>query len=222
MGSLEDIDGVMPVNQERSRIARDRLLLAGEKVFAKLGYDAAHVGDIAQAAGCSVGSFYRRFRDKEAFFKALHHRFTERSLENATRFFEIPQWRDLPTSALLRTLIANTAQIMKRNHGFFRALFQRSLAGAGADYWPRMRAGTQRQGELLAALLRERGEGAEHADLVHDCIFVLRAVDGALVHRMLNDSPPMDEESAIDALSRMAIAFLGVVDHGPLGPAKRK
>jgi AcrR family transcriptional regulator len=209
--SVEHIDGVLPVNQARSRDARDRLLQAGERVFAKLGYDAAHVSDIAAAAGCSVGSFYRRFRDKEAFFNALHHRFTERNLENSSRFFALPEWQRQPTSVMVRSLIAATAHIMKRNQGFFRALFQRSLAGAGADYWPRMRAGTQRQGELLAQFLAVRGQGT-HENLAQACVFALRAVDGALVHRMLNDGPYADEEIVIDALTRMALAYLGVAD----------
>ncbi len=198
----DDIDGVFPANQARSRDARDRLLTAGEKVFAKLGYDAAHVSDIAQAANCSVGSFYRRFRDKEAFFKALHHRFTERNLDNGARFFALPEWKDQPTSAVVRTLIENTALIMKRNNGFFRALFQRTLAGSGADYWPRMRAGTQRQGELLAALMLSRGEGTDRADLAQDCVFILRSVDGAIVHRLLNDGPYMDDALRIVLESR--------------------
>jgi AcrR family transcriptional regulator len=224
LNSVDHIDGVLPVNQARSRDARDRLLQAGERVFAKLGYDAAHVTDIAGAAGCSVGSFYRRFRDKEAFFKALHHRFTERNLENSTRFFALPQWQEQPSSAMVRTLIAATAHIMKRNHGFFRALFQRSLAGAGADYWPQMRAGTQRQGELLARFLAERGEGT-YENLADDCVFALRSVDGALVHRMLNDGPYVDEEYVIDSLSRMALSYLGIADHSAADakkPVKRR
>jgi len=220
LDSVEELDGVLPVNQARSRNARDRLLTAGEKVFAKLGYDAAHVTDIAQAADCSVGSFYRRFRDKEAFFKALHHRFTERNLENGARYFALPEWQDQPTSAVVRTLIENTALIMKRNHGFFRALFQRSLAGAGADYWPRMRAGTQRQGELLAEFMRARGEGADRENLAQDCIFVLRSVDGAIVNRLLNDGPYADESYVIESLSRMALAFLDLPDNGK--PQRRK
>jgi len=209
--SVEHIDGVLPVNQARSRDARDRLLQAGDRVFAKLGYDAAHVSDIAAAAGCSVGSFYRRFRDKEAFFNALHHRFTERNLENSARFFALPEWQQQPTSVMVRSLVEATAHIMKRNQGFFRALFQRSLAGAGAGYWPRMRAGTQRQGELLAQFLTARGQGT-HENLAQACVFALRAVDGALVHRMLNDGPYAEEETVIDALTRMALAYLGVAD----------
>lgn len=187
------------------------MLQAGDRVFAKLGYDAAHVSDIAAAAGCSVGSFYRRFRDKEAFFNALHHRFTERNLENSARFFALPEWQQQPTSVMVRSLIEATAHIMKRNQGFFRALFQRSLAGAGADYWPRMRAGTQKQGELLAQFLTARGQGT-HENLPQACVFALRAVDGALVHRMLNDGPYAEDEVVIDALSQMALAYLGVVD----------
>ena len=190
---------------------RDRLLHAGERVFAKLGYDAAHVSDIAAAAGCSVGSFYRRFRDKEAFFNALHHRFTERNLENAARFFAMPRWQNEPTPVVMRALVEATAHILKRNQGLFRALFQRSLAGAGADYWPRMRAGTKRQGELLAEFLAARGEGT-HDDLAQACVFALRSVDGALVHRMLNDGPYADEEFVISSLTRMALAFLVVPD----------
>jgi AcrR family transcriptional regulator len=209
--SVDHIDGVLPVNQARSRNARDRLLQAGEKVFAKLGYDGAHVSDIALAAGCSVGSFYRRFRDKEAFFKALHHRFVERNLDNAARFFAMPQWQAQPSAVMVRTLVQSTALIMKRNQGFFRALFQRSLAGAGADYWPGMRAGTARQGALLAEFLSARGEGT-HADLAEACIFALRSVDGALIHRILNDGPYTDEDFVIDSLSRMALAYIGVED----------
>jgi AcrR family transcriptional regulator len=208
---VEHIDGVLPVNQARSRDARDRLLQAGDRVFAKLGYDAAHVSDIATAAGCSVGSFYRRFRDKEAFFNALHHRFTERNLENSARFFALPEWQQQPTSVMVRSLVEATAHIMKRNQGFFRALFQRSLAGAGADYWPRMRAGTQKQGELLAEFLNARGQGTQE-NLPQACVFALRAVDGALVHRMLNDGPYAEEDIVIDALTRMALAYLGVAD----------
>ncbi len=112
---------------------------------------------------------------------------------------------------MVRALIEATAHILKRNQGFFRALFQRSLAGAGGDYWPRMRAGTQRQGELLAEFLASRGEGT-HQNLPEACVFALRSVDGALVHRMLNDGPYADEEFVIDSLTRMALSYLGVAD----------
>jgi len=94
-----------------------------------------------------------------------------------------------------------------------RAVMEKSehvmLAGAGADYWPSMRAGTGRQGALLAQFLVARGEGA-HADMAEACTFALRSVDGALVHRLLNDGPYADETFVLDSLTHMALAFLGV------------
>ena len=46
-------------------------LKAGERAFAEQGFWQTHVTDITRRAGCSVGGFYRRFHDKEAFFMAL-------------------------------------------------------------------------------------------------------------------------------------------------------
>jgi AcrR family transcriptional regulator len=64
-------EGVYPVRQTRGRRTRDRLLNAGQKLIAGHSVDALAVADIARAANCSVGSFYLRFRDKDAFFRAL-------------------------------------------------------------------------------------------------------------------------------------------------------
>jgi AcrR family transcriptional regulator len=54
--------------KERRRQSRaQRLISAGEKLFAAEDYDKISVADIAEAAGCSVGAFYGRFPDKESF-----------------------------------------------------------------------------------------------------------------------------------------------------------
>jgi AcrR family transcriptional regulator len=215
LNSIEHIDGVLPANQARSRDARDRLLKAGERVFARMGYDSAHVTDIAAAADCSVGSFYRRFRDKEAFFKALHHRFTALYRENTGRFFEMPQWRDQPSAVVIKRFIEATARIMNRNEGFFRALFQRSLAGAGKDFWPQMRKGGELQGRALAAFLAARGEGT-HEDMAGASVLILRVVEGSLVHRMLNEGVQWPGEAhVIEQLTRMVVTYLGLEDSGP-------
>jgi AcrR family transcriptional regulator len=200
---VEHLDGVMPASQARSRDARDRLLKAGERVFARMGYDAAHVSDIAGAADCSIGSFYRRFRDKEAFFGALHHRFTGRYRDNTRRFFEMPQWESKPTAFVIETFIANTAEIMKRNQGFFRALLQRTLAGAGEDYWPKMRKAGEQQGKSLAAFLEKRGE-ASGPGVAMQATLALRIAEGALLHRLIG-------VGAVDRDSQLISVLTGLV-----------
>mgnify|MGYP006176824237 CR=1 FL=1 len=79
-----------PAHQARSREQRDRLLKAGERAFAAQGFWRTHVTDITRRAGCSVGSFYRRFRDKEAFFMALQADMATRAEANIARFLAHP------------------------------------------------------------------------------------------------------------------------------------
>ena len=71
LGDDCDIEGVRPVKQLRARRSRDRMLDAGQRLVVERAVDAERVADLARAAGCSVGAFYLRFRDKDAFFNAL-------------------------------------------------------------------------------------------------------------------------------------------------------
>ena len=62
---------VRPARQARSRMTRDRLLAAGRHLLERGAFEATSIADIAAEAGCSVGAFYQRFADKEAFFAVV-------------------------------------------------------------------------------------------------------------------------------------------------------
>jgi AcrR family transcriptional regulator len=208
---IDEIDGVIPANQARSRDAQARLLKAGEQVFARKGYDEAHVTDIAAAAGCSIGSFYRRFRDKEALFRALSIQFAARTRENFDRFFAMPQCRVAAPGEVIEVLVQNTARRIERHPGFFRALFQRVLAGAGQHYRPALVAADEYSGRRLAQYIRDSGEQAG-PDLDQNCIMGLRTIQAALIHRMLLDYSPnyRTPPEAVGGLTRMLALFVGV------------
>ena len=56
----------------RSRAqTRERLLAAGEQLFAARGLHAVTTHDIAHAAGVAAGTFYLHFRDKQALFREI-------------------------------------------------------------------------------------------------------------------------------------------------------
>ncbi len=211
--NLNGIDGVIPANQARSRDAQARLMIAGEKVFARVGYDAARVSDIAEQAGCSIGSFYRRFRDKEALFHALQTQFALRGRENIDAFFDMPKWREASLTQVLRTLVLNTARQMERHPGFFRALFQRSLEGAGATYFPALAAADAHAGQRLAELLHARG-AARLEDMDGACTFALQAVEAVLLHRLLHGGArgPITQALLIDRLTRLMMNYLELPD----------
>jgi AcrR family transcriptional regulator len=60
-----------PAKQLRSEQTHEKLLQAGLKLLRSKSFDDISIAQIANCAGCSVGSFYLRFRNKEAFFEFL-------------------------------------------------------------------------------------------------------------------------------------------------------
>ena len=60
--------------QERSRRSYEALIEAATVLFAKHGYDAVGTPEIANAAGVSVGTFYRYFDDKHEIYLELMRR----------------------------------------------------------------------------------------------------------------------------------------------------
>src|SRR5215471_2367897 len=60
--------------QERTEITRARLIQSAEKVFARDGFEAAKLEEIAADAGYTRGAFYANFESKEDLFFALLER----------------------------------------------------------------------------------------------------------------------------------------------------
>ena len=57
--------------QARTEATRGKLLRSAEQVFARDGFEAARIEDIAEAAGYTRGAFYANFHTKEELFMAL-------------------------------------------------------------------------------------------------------------------------------------------------------
>jgi len=61
-------------HQEKTDTTRARFLQAAEKIFARNGFEAAKLEEIAAAAGYTRGAFYANFDSKEDLFLALLER----------------------------------------------------------------------------------------------------------------------------------------------------
>jgi len=59
------------LRKERAEITRARLIRAAEKIFARDGFEAAKLEEIAADAGYTRGAFYANFSSKEDLFFAL-------------------------------------------------------------------------------------------------------------------------------------------------------
>ncbi len=70
-------DGYRPSKQARSVRSEQLLLEAGEALFAENGYQSTKVTDIIERSGCSTGTFYHRFTDKEGLARLMIERFID-------------------------------------------------------------------------------------------------------------------------------------------------
>ena len=86
--------------QARERARRD-ILLAAAGVFARKGYDATTLADLAQATGYAAPSLYRYFEGKEAIFRDLLQLFKAELMAT----FDLPVDREAPLRGRLTTLL---------------------------------------------------------------------------------------------------------------------
>ena len=74
--------------QERAESTRARLIQAAEKIFARDGFEAAKLEEIAAEAGYTRGAFYANFDSKEDLFLALLEREISHRIANAERLID--------------------------------------------------------------------------------------------------------------------------------------
>jgi AcrR family transcriptional regulator len=65
------LDLVLNKHQQKSEATRRKLLASARRIFARDGFEAARIEDIAAHAGHTRGAFYANFESKETLFLAL-------------------------------------------------------------------------------------------------------------------------------------------------------
>jgi AcrR family transcriptional regulator len=100
-----------PASRQRARTeaTRRKLLAAAEKLFARDGFEATRIEDIAALAGYTRGAFYANFEDKEDIFFALVEQWISQRIAEVEALLEGPA----TPAERLRGLRDHYAQIAK-------------------------------------------------------------------------------------------------------------
>lgn len=193
----------LPAQQARSRATRARILAAAEKVFGEKGYSGTHIAGIAEAAGCSVGAVYFRFKDKDALFFAIAESFAAEARESLTA---PDMGRD--TRQIIRDFVRGTAAKFRVHKGMFRAIVER-----GFDHPLAMKTILDLRDEMAVALerrLRAQTAGRRAAELTLAVRVLTQMVYGFLLTGVLNARAPtkIDDPRALDEAAAAMIAYL--------------
>jgi AcrR family transcriptional regulator len=177
----------LPVKQDRAQKTRDRLLAAGFKLLRRKHFDELSVADIAQAAGCAVGSFYLRFVDKDQYFKAVAEM---RRLQSAG---QLEGWYEGVTRAsLVPRAVSREVEFVIEHPNFWRAALKRGTTDP--TFWQEFRAlGRQSVDRFLEAyaVLEDRDLAGEEVENIR---FAFQMLRGTLNNTLINQPGPLQLE----------------------------
>jgi AcrR family transcriptional regulator len=197
-----------PPRQARSRETLARILDAAEDLLTRKSFDDLSVSEIVRAAGSSVGSFYSRFRDKDALLEALRERQASEALARIEAELELARWQGASLAEIARECIALAVRVYRSRAGLNRALLVR---GATEPAFGRRAVEVRRRlQEQLAARLLSRREQIRHPDPEAAADFALDLALSLLERRALTPeaTPVADDELAAE-LTRVCLAYLG-------------
>src|ERR1700733_14693867 len=154
--------------QTRSQQGLVKMLQAGRELIEASGnLDDLSINDIVERAGTSIGAFYRRFDNKDAFFEVVQDRVMAEGLDYVREILERePVWRSNDAGSLADAVVAFYVLGFRRNRGLYHASLLRS-----SQLKPSWDVAKEANREVLAllvprlvdALLAARGAPASQA-----------------------------------------------------------
>jgi len=187
------------VDREARRAqTRARLLDAAAEVFARLGFHAATVDDVAAAAGYTKGAVYSNFAGKDALFLALLDRHLDAQFAQMERLFAIEA-----TDDLLGAVEHESAQAAQTGTAFglltmefwLYAMRDATAKAALAERYARMRG---RLAELIAE--RHAARGVVPPQPPADVAALVLALDAGLFLQHLADPDALPPQLRADAI----------------------
>jgi AcrR family transcriptional regulator len=201
----------MSRQQARTMATRQRLLVAAGRIFARDGFEAARLEDIAAAAGYTRGAFYANFEDKEEVFFALLEQWVGERMAEVTALLGQKQRHP---KGQLRTLRNYYARSAKDRHLALLSLEFSLHAIRHPAAHARLRIRMRRLRSCAAGLVRRIAESKGHSLPVsaRAATAALGALSNALFLEHRVDQEALTEE---DVRRLLGIFFDAILSRGP-------
>ena len=191
------------VRQEKAREnARREIMLAAAGVFARRGYAAATLADLAQAAGYAAPSLYRYFGSKEEIYRSL----LDLMLLELEASFEAPVARERPLAGRLGALFLAQLELAASRREVFAVLLRdRPPEVPGRPPVPDHVAGQAIYRERMAGWLRRHVSRRELRCTLEDAATVLSGLASAFHHAFQASSGPPPTADLVHLIVDLAL-----------------
>lgn len=182
----DEIEGVHAVQQERSRRSRDAFIESGFGMLNEMRFADLTIAALARHCDRSVGAFYKRFEDKEGFFRALQLAAVTRGRRLTRARLAAARLARMTPEAVLDEMVDLLSDIFTSEaRGVLRESLLRVLDPE--DGWAPMRDSGREIQRVIVERLRESGPGASEADAERKIRFCYQIVVGVLQNDLVND-----------------------------------
>ncbi len=212
-------DMVRPPLQSRSEQSLAKMVAACRALAEERGnLDDIALSEVVAAAKTSIGAFYGRFKDKEAFLAyVLEVALSEAEHIMLRSIAEVPVWQSGPAEAIVGEIVRVYLEQFRENRGLFRAAL-RHYAVREPKLNP-MREANRRISGLAVPWLASQLGGRSRDTAAFEARAGIQFLVGTLCNVLLNDPGPLhlDDDAIAPHLSRMLKRYLGVPESAPSG-----
>ena len=193
--------------QQRGKEAERKIIEAALIIFAAKGYAGARVSDIVTLSGSSTGSFYFRFKNKEALFDYILDQYVEKCRATIA---ETTQSSPANFGEIIYRAVCRNVELIEMNEGFYRAFNEVSIGNP--EVWDRLQGLSQ---ELSVAIIewgRPLSSEVKAPDYEQAIRQATQLIGGWLANRASHRTSitPIDEKALVSMLYRAAMGVLQV------------
>ena len=208
---IDDIDGVMPALKRNSALSQKRLINAGVEALQTHRLHEIAIPALAKSCEVSVGAFYARFRDKDAFFRALKAQALHSNGQLAAEALHADNLKNLDVSGV----VAHFVQLLidTFNSPYRGVLRESYMCSQGdTDHWAEMRESGRVICKHLVHSLKNKLPGLTPKEAAIRLRFAYQTIVGILINDLVNSFhvfKSSDKALALE-LQRMLCSYLAL------------
>ena len=211
---MEDLPGVHPPKQKRSRETFEKLVSAAQDLILERGVAATTVHAIIDRAEVGVGAFYARFDGREALMGYMRERFWSEATGGWDEFLDPARWRHAPASGVITGFVRILVVWNDQHASMQRAYLVDALRHEDRHVLARMAELDNVIADRVTALLFERVDQIGHPKPVTATRLATLQLLATLRSRNLFATEELEEgissNALIEELTRAFLSYLEI------------
>lgn len=201
--------GVKPAMQRRSRAIRDELIECGIDLLNSIDFDDLTIPILTTEAGCSVGTFYKRFEDKERYLRVLRDHVARGNRAKALALLDPDELKKLPFPEATDRIVDAFVEIARgRGRGVLRSVFIR--LNSDPTIWEPMRETTRSIDKCCVAGLADRVSAKSKKEAATKVKLAVQMVGSTIINTIVEAWHPhvVSEKALSSHLKVMVRSYL--------------